>query len=250
MTPEYRRRGLRDRAVYSSWDPVWDDLSTEFRGLLITCTEILRGICEGDIAEADWNTSMAYVQASLRTAASSLDLLPASSHVLTGSIGVNAGPSAGMWPPGINSAQIFSLREVQAIQAIMGKHAQNIPDPVTGHSPAVASSFHLLLNAVIGILEHTLSGNSRELGVASPFLDERGPVLDALAELHRSVATALIEHPRATTLSISRDDTMVLLILGCYIENIDSEEKELAIIETDCAGYENRIGSWWCLLRK
>ena len=83
VTPEFRRRGPRDRAAHSSWDPVWDDLSTEFRGLLITCTFILRGICEGGISEADWNASLAYVQASLRTAASSLYLLLASSHVLT-----------------------------------------------------------------------------------------------------------------------------------------------------------------------
>ena len=53
VTPECRRRGLRDRAAHSLWDPVWDDLSMEFRGLLITCTLVLRGISEGDVVEAD-----------------------------------------------------------------------------------------------------------------------------------------------------------------------------------------------------
>ena len=83
VTPEYRRKGLRNRASCSSWDEVWDDLSAEFRHLLITCTEILRGIYEGDISDTDCDTSLAYVQASLHTAASSLDLLPASLHVFT-----------------------------------------------------------------------------------------------------------------------------------------------------------------------
>ena len=62
----------------------------------------------------------------------------------------------------------------------MGKHVQKILDPVNGHSSAVADSFHVLLNAVISVLGHTLNGNSREHGVASPFID-MGPIPDALA---------------------------------------------------------------------